>query len=165
MADRFTDRYNIFDTPREGSWFDKEGWMGVTPTQVQAVDPGAGGVNSGFQGSVFSPDFQSGMDFARTGLDTGGGGGGFLSGAFGKGGWGSGLLGVAQAGMGMYFGGKQLDLMKKQMKQQQSNFERQFGVQAAQINKEIADQAWARYRHDPSVMPDPDAYIEKHRVG
>lgn len=73
-------------------------------------------------------------------------------------------LGLLQAGLGFYQGGKQLGLAEDQLATSKEQFNRQFDIQKQNINRDIREQGKARYERNPELNPVTEDYFKKNRI-
>jgi len=92
-------------------------------------------------------------------------GGGFgFDNMLGKDGWGNLALGGAQAGMGAYFGFKQLGAAKDQLNFQKESFRKNYDASKQTTNTQLEDRQKRRYAENPNHYASPAEYMKKNGI-
>jgi hypothetical protein len=125
-----------------------------------------GGLDTNFGYAPQSPD-GSDINSFSAGLDAGGGGnsgGGMFDNMLGEDGWGSLALGGVKAGMGAYFGFKQLGAAKDQLNFQKESFNKNYDAQKRTTNAEMRDRQTNRNASQPGQHQKTAAYMKQNGI-
>lgn len=82
----------------------------------------------------------------------------------GTNGWAMPALAFGNSLFNVWSGMEQLDLGKKQLRENKRQFELNFGNQASLTNTRLRDRQAARHAFDPSRYESPDTYMQKNAV-
>lgn len=129
------------------------GWGGPSVTTLGGVDDGGGNAaNAGIMGGLLGL-FNGSSAF-----------GGVNKNGTQSMGWAMPALGIAQAGVGLFNGNKQLKLAENQFKEGKRQFDLNYGAQRTTVNSQLEDRQRARVASNPGAYESVGSYLDKNRI-